>query len=209
MYLYFEYCRHQPKSAWQLDILLSRLVERLDQNLRAGWEGAAERASDGSAALEQGFRLCSLLEPNHDFFSEALEWLELAADLGHMGAQRLYHRYARQLIVGFATPPPLLLSRPELIGEFQLRADRYARALLQSGHPQGFLLLARMLFVGDVYQQDVLVAYAYALAVEQNFGEVMRQQARISLDWIGKALPPAKLPEAESLARELLRRHGH
>jgi TPR repeat protein len=208
MHLYFDYCRHQPKSSWQLDASLRHLVENVDRSLEQGWEGDLEWAAERPDALERGFRLCSTLEPDQDFGSESLEWLELAADLGHMGAQRFYHSYAREQIVGY-NPYALAFRRPEVIGEFQVRADTYARAMLRTGHPQAFLLMARMLYVGDVYQKDTLMAYSYARAVENDFGEVMQQEARTRLNWIGRALPPSQLPETDRLARELLRRHGH
>ena len=64
---------------------------------------------------------------------------------------------------GFNTSSYLAFQNPDLIFRFRLRADTYAKALLRSEHPQGLVLMARMFSVGDVYPQDRLMAYAYAV----------------------------------------------
>jgi hypothetical protein len=77
--------------------------------------------------------------------------------------------------------------------------------MLASGHPQAYLLMARMLMIGDVYERDLVRAYAYARAADLIGSASVRTEAKERLDLITWELPPKLIPEAELAAREIVR----
>lgn len=203
LHLYYLLCENAPRTDWQLDNRLSGIERYLDRVESSGGDLDPRRHDSSMADLEAGFRRCAFLGPEFDAGSAALDWLEIAADLGHMGAQRIYHFQARQLLTGFWYAR--VFERPELIPEFKDRADRYAKALLKTGHPQAYVLMARMLTIGDVYEQDYVKAHAYARAAELIGIDGTRADARRMQDWIARNLDPARVPDAEKMAQRILR----
>ena len=93
----------------------------------------------------------------------------------------------------------------DLLDEFKERADRYAKALIDAGHPQGYSLMSRMLIIGDVYERDYVRAYAYAYAVELvSQGEIV-MEARSRMEGAKRHLRPDQILDAEWMAREIVR----
>ncbi|MEM9530143.1 MAG: hypothetical protein AAGA23_04440 [Pseudomonadota bacterium] len=198
LHVFYYECRRAPRKEWQLDQRLAAVRRRFDE---AGDAGIAEHRDEQINLLLRSYERCAEIGPEVDAYLASLEWLQQAADLGHLGAQRLYHYYARMLIA--QDQSDLVFQRPELIREFQLRADRYAQALLERDHPQGLLLMARMLNVGDVYPKDNVMAYAYARVAETEFSGELKADAEQRLAWIRRSLAPDQVLEAEEKALAL------
>lgn len=142
-------------------------------------------------------------EEDSDLLEDTLVWLHRAADLGHMGAQRIYHARGRELITDLRNG--LAFRNPGLINEYVARADLYVRSLLENRHPHGLSLLSRMLAVGDVYEQDYPTAYAYARAAELVADGPLREEVMQRMNLAIRFLSPEELTEAEELARAIVR----
>ena len=202
LYEYFHICDYYPRVDWQLDRKLSEIQLRVDAMIDNANDTNLERLTKEIDEHTQGYQLCSVLDPAFDAKSAALEWLVRAADLGHMGAQRYFHMFARDLILANSY---LAFQNPELISDFKIRAENYARELLKSGSPHVYLLMAEMYYVGDVYQRDYLKSYAYARAADLFgvAGDRVYAQNRVSMADV--KLSPIQTQEAERLAREIRR----
>jgi len=203
LYEFYSFCDRQPRSEWQLDNALSRVESRIERSERwRGNEWRLDRAQETLDEYEQGYQLCSFLGPDFDIKAAALAWLETAADLGHMGAMRLYHSQARRLLT--EDDSTLGFQQPDLIHMFKSNARKYASQLLATGHPQGYLLMARMYYVGDVFKQDFNLAYAWAYAGLLAGTMAEQYDAQMWLRVIAQNLPPTNIRAAEKMARELL-----
>ena len=201
MYMYFDHCGSQPRAAWQLERALDEARNQLDRAIQEHYDNIDEWYTQ-HLKLEQGFKLCAILGTDFDTVSAALEWLEIAADLGHLPAQSLYFEWAWYLIsLGNAA---LAFKHPGLVEEFKIRADTYVKALLHAKHPHALILMSQMLWMGGIYERDLLKAYAYARAAERFNSEETQQQAQAMQRLIESELPPAELNKANKLARELL-----
>ncbi len=203
LHLFYLSCENAPRSNWQLDNRLSGFERYLERMEASGSDLDPGRHANRMSDLEVSFLRCSFLGPDFDAGRAALDWLGIAADLGHMGAQRMYHFQARQLLTGFWYAR--IFEQPDLIPEFKSRSDRYAKALLKTGHPQAYVLMARMLTIGDVYEQDHAKAHAYARAAELIGMDGVRADARRMQEWIAGHLDPALIPDAEKMALRILR----
>ena len=206
---FYKYCDDAPRSDWQLDQALSRTEQWVtratrDGNRRRDGDRRLYRLENSLNFYEQGYELCSFLGPDFDTKAESLAWLERSADLGYMPALRLYHSQARQLLT--EDDATLGFQHPELISTFKANAKRYAQQLLAADHPQGYLLMARMYYVGDVYEQDYLTAYAYARAGYLVGTAGSQSDAVMWMRIIGSNLPPDVIPDAEKMASEFLNR---
>lgn len=192
-------CQSIPRTDWQLE----RRVEQAQDQLARRYESAVlpEDAFHFVDRIQRGYEICSVLDPDLDLAAESLRWLNLAADLGHMGAQRLYHALARQLMWSGS----LMFRRPGLITEFKDRADQYVKRLIDAGHPQGYSLMSRMLLIGDVYEQDYFMAYVYAHAAELVGQGPFLDEARSRMESARFQLSFDQIFEAERLAREIVR----
>ncbi len=202
LYFFFDYCRKSPRTDWDVQNRLAQIeavVQRSENQSRPIDVDQYEQSLD---SLMQSYRLCRQLGADFDADSAALEWITNAADLGHMGAQRLYHYRARDLIAGYDAD--LVFRHPELIAVFQRNAANYARQLLASDHPQGLLLMARMLQIGDVFPKDAVKAYAYAKAAEIIGTEGVSEDARGRMRWIVWDLSDEEIEEATELAYAIL-----
>lgn len=202
---FYKYCDDVPRSDWQLDSALSRTeqrVERTTSNNGYGGERRLQRAQNRLDWYEQGYELCSFLGADFDTKAASLAWLEMAANLGHMAALRLYHSQARLLLT--EDDSTLGFQQPDLIHLFKSNARNYARQLLATGHPQGYFLMARMYYIGDVFQRDYLTAYAYARAGYLVGTAGAQADGQMWMRLIGQHLPPADLPQADRLANEIL-----
>jgi TPR repeat protein len=202
LHLFYLHCENAPRSAWQLDQVLEKAQKRVEHAEGKRADSKLDRVLKTLDRYEQSFKLCSFLGPDFDTRLASLAWLERAADLDHMGAQRLYHYQARDLIAGYDSN--LVFQRPDLIPAFKMHARRYARSLLETDHPQGYLLMARMYYVGDVYEQDFSKAFAYAKAAYLVGTAGALGDAQDWLRLIVEKLPPSEVSDAEQMARELL-----
>ena len=203
LYEFYRVCENAPRADWQLEKVLSRAERRVDYAKSDG--GSSRRLDRVQRMLDWyvgSYELCSFLGPEFDTRSESLAWLETAADLGHMGALRLYHSQARELLTG--NDSNLVFHKPDLLYAFKMNSQKYARELLKTDHPQGYLLMARMYFVGDVYDQDFVKAYAYARAAYLVGTAGAQSDAQSWINVISSNLPPLDIPDAEGLAQELL-----
>jgi TPR repeat protein len=200
---FYKFCDDVPRSDWQFDYALARTERRVDHAVdHTGDARGLWRVQNALDWYEQGYKLCSFLGPDFDTKAASLAWLETSADLGHMPALRLYHSQARQLLTD--DDSTLGFQQPDLIRQFKSNAKRYARELLATGHPQGYLLMARMYYVGDVYEQDFLNAYAYARAGYLVGTAGGQADAQMWMRLIGTKLPPAEIANADKLANEIL-----
>lgn len=200
---FYKFCDHQPRSDWQLDNALSRVESHVDRAARdRRRERRLDRAQETLDEYEQGYQLCSFLGPDFDAKAASLAWLETAANLGHMAALRLYHSQARELLT--EDDSTLGFRQPDLIHLFKSNAKKYARQLLETGHPQGYLLMARMYYVGDVFEQDFNLAYSYAYAGFLAGATGAQYDAQMWMRVIAQNLPPTDIPAAEKLARDII-----
>lgn len=198
LHWYFDICIHQPRTDWQLERTLAEIRESIED-----YEGAMREAMAAEAdRVVHGYRLCSILDPEFDARVASLEWLQVAADLGHHGALRLYHRQARMLLGAMSSN--LGFREPGRIAEFKARSIDYAQALMETGHPQAYLLAAEMYFSGAAYPRDYVKSYAYALAA--NAFDAMESDTEITRNQARRHLSPSQVREAERLADEILER---
>lgn len=203
VYMLIRRCLNSPFTEWQLEQSVQRLEERL-VNLPEDAAGQADNILAQIDAVHNAYEFCSVLDgANVDLVAEALDWLNRAADLGHMGAQRIYHAHARYLIAG--QDGSLAFQRPGLIEEFKARTDRYVRSLLEASHPHGLSLMSRMLTIGDVYERNYVMAYAYARATELVADGRLVEEARARMNWSGRYVSPTERMEAERIARDIVR----
>ena len=198
LFEFYRHCQNAPRADWQLDKALSRAQQRVEFASGMQEDARLDQVLSKLDWHEQSFKLCSFLGPDFDTRLESLAWLETAADLGHMGALRLYHSQARALIA------ELVYQQPSLIPAFKTHARRYAGKLLETDHPQGYILMARMFYVGDVYNQDYGKAYAYARAAFLIGTAGGQSDAQNWMRLIGTKLPPSEIANAEQAAHELL-----
>ncbi|MEM7706191.1 MAG: hypothetical protein AAF358_11595 [Pseudomonadota bacterium] len=202
LYFFFDYCRKAPRTDWGVQNRLAQIeafVQRREEQAKVIDVDQYEASLE---SLMHSYRLCSQLGADVKADLAALEWITKAADLGHMGAQRLYHFRARDLIAGYDAD--LVFRHPQLIAVFQQNAANYAKQLLNSHHPQGLLLMSRMLHTGDVYRKDALKAYAYAKAAEIAGVDGIPEDARGRMRWIAWDLSAEEVEEATSLAYRIL-----
>ena len=204
----YKYCIAAPSNYEMLDREVGRVQEAFDEWIKKNPNRQLEWAEEDIDDAANAFELCRVLNSSSMTMAErALFWLERAADLGHMMAQRLYHAEARELLVGTTAGSKLINSvgfaNPEKIYEFQRRCDQYATALLKLGHPQGYLLITRLLADGDVYERDLPLAYAYALLAQRTDADGVMGDARVWQRLLGGMLPQDALAEAECLADEI------
>ena len=204
LHVFYSRCDSAPRTEMQLDQALARTQRHAERVIDAGHDGRLDRVLQSLDWYEQSFQLCSFLDPEFDARLESLIWLGKAADLGHMGALRLYHSQARLLIVG--NDSNLVFQHPDLILEFKSRARRYARRLLETDHPQGYILTARMYYVGDVYEQDYSMAYAYARVASLIGTAGSQTDAQSWMGLIAVQLTPSQLADAEIMAAEIQHR---
>ncbi len=196
LHWYFFMCMDSPRTEWQLERVLAEIREGIDGHDDAMREAMAQYAEQ----VLDGFRLCSVLEPEFDARLAALEWLQLAADLGYHGARRMYHFQAKHLLSGAASN--LVFREPGRISEFKARAADYAHALMETGHPQAYLLAAEMYLAGAAYPRDYVKSYAYALAAMAFDG--MESDTQMTRNLARQHLSPSQVREAERLADEIL-----
>ena len=182
-----------PLAAWFEHLEQDYLVQ-----VRAIGDGRSHRVL---ARLRQAHEYCSALGSELDHALEALHWITTAADLGHAGAQRLYHFRAKQLIDTLPGD-----QRADPIEAFKQRADRYVWRLIDAGHPQGYALMSRMLMVGDVYAQDYVAAHAYQYAVVLIAQGKVEREAQRRIESVKLRLRPEQIQGAEILARQIVGR---
>ncbi|MEM9304617.1 MAG: hypothetical protein AAGE01_21070 [Pseudomonadota bacterium] len=202
VYMLVNRCLDSPHTEWQLQQSVERLESRLLQ-MPEHSEGDAEQLLNRIDAVHRAQDFCAVLDgANVDLVAEGLRWLNRAADLGHMGAQRIYHAHARDLIAG--QDGSLAFRQPGLIEEYKSRCDQYVRALLDAGHPQGLSLMSRMLTIGDVYERDPISAWAYARALERVGDGRLVAEAQARMNWVSRYVPPEDQREAESIADDIV-----
>ncbi|MEM7706190.1 MAG: hypothetical protein AAF358_11590 [Pseudomonadota bacterium] len=200
MYVYCVHCLAGPRTDCQLERKLAEYEGMLNEpNIS---DEQASQVTQGIENLYAILELCSDTVDNNNLRSEALQWLHTAADLGHMGARRLYHYYARWLILGNGSG--LAFEYPGLVQEFQERAKTYANSILALGHVQAYVLLSEMYFAGDVYPRDFMQSYAYALAAEEIEGDQLENTTRMRLRRVEYRLSPREKAEARKLASTLV-----
>ena len=148
-------------------------------------------------AAEKNFNRCSVLDPKLDLQREALDWLTLAADMGHMTAQLQYYTAARQQLLA-----SLGVREPELFYVYHDRSRAYLQNLLKTGHPEAIFLMGVALAEGIIYEQDDRLAYAHVLLAEREgyddprtvFGLITQLQGRLTL---------REANDAKEISREL------
>ncbi len=143
----------------------ARTKRMLDIRTLAYASHLREETDAAITAMTKAFERCSSLDPALDLREEALEWLTLSADLGHMAAQLSYYQNAQALLRDVA------FREPQRIYEYQERARVYIQSLLQTGHPEAYAVMAIALDDGYIYEKDPQLAFAYAnLASDKGFG---------------------------------------
>lgn len=143
----------------------ARTKRMLDIRTLAYASKLREETDAAITAMTKAFERCSSLNPGLDLREEALKWLTLSADLGHMVAQLSYYQSAQALLLDVA------FREPHRIYEYQERARAYIQSLLQTGHPEAYAVMAIALHDGYIYEKDPQLGYAYAhLAFDKGFG---------------------------------------
>lgn len=169
----------------QLQVLYDRNRERV----------SARQLEARLNSLEQGFERCNGLGENP--LETAIDWLQLAADLGYLAAQ-----------IGFYQELPELLRqdrwavfrRPEFLDLYHQRAPDYLHAALASGHPEAFRHYGVAVFEGIVFEADSILALAYYHAADlalDNGQDSIRDSASVT------GLSAQQLREARRLGEDL------
>ncbi len=200
MYVYCVRCLAGPRTDRQLERKLAEYEGMLNERNITEEKSSliTQEIEDLYAILE----LCSDTSDNDNMRTEALQWLHTSADLGHMGARRIYHFYGRWLVLGNGSA--LAFKYPGLVQEFQERSKVYADSILALGHVQAYVLLSEMYFAGDVYPRDFLKSYAYALAAEEIEGDQIENTTKMRLRRVEYRLSPTDRAEARELASTLV-----
>lgn len=160
MYLLFATCASSPQTQAQLDYELEKIA-------REGqvFNDAAYVAGRAQVARES-YEKCQDLAPDlstEEMILEALDWLTISAEQGHLFAQIAYYNLARGLIDAGID----VFKHPEVLVDYRLRSARYLQVSLESGHPEAFSTMARALMEGVVFDRDPVASYAYFIAAEK------------------------------------------
>lgn len=141
-----------------------------------------------SAVNSKKYEDCKNLSPEN--FSSASEWLERAANQGHLGAQLLYVADPESIIGNQAE----MLRNPENIQRYKESAVGYLRAAAARGSVDALLSLGNAYRVGTLTDLDPATSYAYYQAVE-----------RINPEYVSKASMEALKKELTQQQIELSR----
>jgi hypothetical protein len=205
LYMYYGMCSMAPRTARQADHSLAQIAERAERSSRRRL-GALERRAEWTADM---YELCRSIPPDVDCREEAVLWMTEAVRLGHEIAQVQFYDKALGFLMRpdpWFGGPPLVLERPELIGEFRMTASQALTGAVKKGHPEAYLAMSEAVLDGVVFPKDPVTSLAYALAAEM---EAMRSHIILrdlseQKQLASQFLDPDQIAEAEQLARNLL-----
>jgi TPR repeat protein len=170
-YLYVKSCVGNMTTAAQYERQLSRVQVLYARN--------RERVSEGQLShhlgeLEAGFQRCEGL--GEQVLTAAVEWLQLAADLGYLPAQLRFYRELPELL---AQERWAVFRQPEFLDLYQQRGADYLDSALQSGHPEAFRHYAAAIAEGILFEPDPVlsVAFHHAADLAENKGPASLQAA--------------------------------
>jgi len=116
-------------------------------------------------------------------WKDAAALMKLAAELGNERAQLTF----AQRLVGLGREPDEVAATREELAQANDRARQYLYSLAERGNVDGMWFLGESLRIGDLAEQDLVMAYAYKYAVARAGGyaftidsELMRLEAQIS-----------------------------
>jgi len=133
-------------------------------------------------------------------WKDAAQLMKLAAELGNERAQLTF----AQRLVGLGRDPDEVAATREELAQANDKAHQYLYSLAERGNVDGMWFLGESLRIGDLAEQDLVMAYAYKYAVARAGGyaftidsELMRLEAQIS---------PADQARARDFADKLITR---
>jgi hypothetical protein len=205
LYMYFGMCTMAPRTAQQAEHSLAEIAERAER-ASPGRLARLERRAEWTADM---YELCRAIPPDMDCRVEAVLWMTEAVRLGHEIAQVQFYEKALGFLMRpdpWFGGPPLVLERPELIGEFRMTARDALTGALKKGHPEAYLAMSEAVLDGAVFARDPVMALAYARAAEL---EAMRSHIILrdlaeQKQLASQFLDPEQIAEAEEFARNLL-----
>ncbi len=180
-YQYLDSCSRMPLSEQGLERRLERLQVLLEREPEAFTEQEMEEMLDH---VQSGYVACGGLE-NVDIVAEALEWLQLAADLGEPRALVFFYRAAHSLL---RRSPDRVFREPAYLDLHRAKSAEYFARALETGHPQAFRAFAAAIMDDVLYEPDPIAAYAHlyagdlaaAGALPQITEEMERLEARLN-----------------------------
>jgi len=145
---------------------------------------------EGASAVRQAtYENCRSLSAEH--YDSASEWLSLAAEQGHVGAQLLYVSDPEATLGS----PADMLRDPDAIKHYKATAMKYLKAASSDGSIDALIHLGDAYRIGVLADQDLVAAYAYyqvAARVEPRFVSSTRMEE------IRKRLTPQELQHSHT-----------
>lgn len=140
---------------------------------------------EGASAVRQAtYESCRSLSAEH--YDSASEWLTLAAEQGHVGAQLLYVSDPEATLGSQAD----MLRDPDAVKQYKATAMKYLKAASADGSIDALIQLGDAYRIGVLADQDLVAAYAYyqvAARIEPRFVSSTRMEE------IRKRLTPQEL----------------
>jgi hypothetical protein len=109
----------------------------------------------------KGEEECSDLPP--EYLATRSDWLRLAAEQGHLGAQLMFVADPEQVIGG----PAEIFKDPDAVVEYKRQAMDYLESAAYRGSIDALLQLGNAYQIGVMADQDNVTSYAYYLAAQR------------------------------------------
>lgn len=137
---------------------------------------------------------CRDLPP--EYLAARSDWLRLAADQGHLGAQLVFAADPQQVIGGL----PEIFKDPEAVVGYKRQAIEYLESAANRGSVDALLQLGNAYQVGVMASQDNVTSYAYYLAAERA-APGTTSSARLQM--LRDGLSTSQLQESHRKSKEL------
>ena len=191
LYTYLRSCMNRPRS-------VESLKDRTDR-IRGSERMSAAEIDALAGRMSETFVRCEHLPSDQDLGPLMLDWLTLAANRGFPQAQLAYHLSARWLL---QLDPWNAYRYPDRVHEYRRLAPLFLEAAVNAGHSDAFVEYSLALQQRIIFEEDLLAAYAYAVAADLAF-HGGNQEARNYMEVLEIVLSPDEIREARRMGRRL------
>ena len=142
----------------------------------------------------QAWKECKDASP--DRLLQSVDWLRLAADQGHLGAQMYFASDAEFVLGGVSG----MFKDPDAVKEYKRQSMEYVEAAASRGYVDAMSHLANDYYVGLRVEQDLVSSHAYFLAAERadpSSGPSVMQK------FVRDLLTPEQVAKSNEVARRI------
>ena len=198
-YYFTKSCIGQPRTIDAMDLRLEQTEnfyqQQVSENSAAAYESQLSR-------LESEFDRCAGLD-DYDLVATAVDWLQIAADVGYLPAQVAFYTELPDLL---RKTRDRLFREPGYIDLHREKSIEYLQLAVNTGHRDAYAQMATAILDGVLYEADPMMALAYLYAANRggtSTATASERQTQIELE-----LTASDVLLSQRRADEICRQYG-